>query len=134
MSASTERPVVVRRGSAGLGLFAGHAFVRGDRIIEYRGETISDEEANQRGGKYLFTLNRHWVIDGKERSNLARYINHSCKPNCYAEINADETRIFFYAKRKIAPGEELTYNYGKDYFERIIKPVGCKCAHCSAME
>lgn len=130
MSMTSNTATIVKRGSAGLGLFAARPFVRSDFIIEYLGEVISDEEANRRGGKYLFTLNRRMVIDGKDRGNLARYINHSCRPNCYAEINEDETRIFFYAKKKIAAGEELTYNYGKDYFERIIKPVGCKCEYC----
>jgi len=122
--------VVVKRSRAGLGLFAARDFKKGDFIIEYTGETISSEEADRRGGKYLFELNDDRAIDGKGRENLARYLNHSCRPNCYAEINEDETRIFIYAKRKIKAGEELTYNYGKDYFERLIKPNGCRCEKC----
>jgi SET domain-containing protein len=121
----------VRRSSAGLGLFASAPFKKGDLVIEYTGEVISDEEAQRRGGKYLFELNDQWTIDGKARHNVARYINHSCRPNCEPQLNDDETHVFIYAKRKITPGEELTYNYGTDYFKRVIKPAGCRCTKCT---
>lgn len=124
--------ILVKRSNAGLGLFATTPFSKGELVVEYIGEVISEDEANRRGGKYLFELNDNWTIDGKARNNIARYINHSCKPNCYPELNEDETRIFIYAKRKISTGEELTYNYGKDYFNQLIKTVGCKCNHCLA--
>lgn len=123
--------VKVKRSNSGLGLFAVITFKKGDPVIEYTGEKITKDEANRRGGKYLFELNDQWTIDGKERKNLARYINHSCKPNCYPQLNKSETRVFIYAKRKISPGEEITYDYGQDYFERIIRPIGCKCSHCA---
>ncbi len=123
---------IVQKGSSGLGLFATRAYKRGDRIIEYTGEVISEEEANRRGGKYLFELNDSWTIDGKGRENLARYINHSCVPNAYPELTYNEKRVFIFAKRKIAIGEEITYNYGKDYFNRVIKPLGCRCPKCTA--
>ena len=126
--------VQVKRSSAGLGLFATTSFAKGDTVIEYIGETISTEEADRRGGKYLAVLNDDWVIDGKERGNVARYINHSCKPNCYYELNEEETRIFAIAKRKIAPGDELTVHYGKEYFDQHIKPIGCRCAHCATQQ
>lgn len=122
--------VVVKRGLSGLGLFATEPIKRGTRIIEYTGEKISSEEADRRGGKYLFELNDRRTIDGSTRSNTARYINHSCKPNCYAEINAAETRVFIFAKRNIAAGEELSYNYGKEYVNQIIAPHGCRCQVC----
>lgn len=127
---SEQKKYVVRRSSAGLGLFAAAPFAKGDLVIEYTGEVISDDEAQRRGGKYLFELNDKWTIDGKGRHNIARYINHSCKPNCEPELNDDETKVFIYAKRKITPGEELTYNYGSDYFKRVIKPLGCRCTKC----
>ncbi|MCA9354617.1 MAG: SET domain-containing protein [Candidatus Kaiserbacteria bacterium] len=130
MSKSAEKKYVVKRSSAGLGLFAAAPFEKGDLVIEYTGETISDDEAQRRGGKYLFELNDNWTIDGTGRENIARYINHSCKPNCEPELNEDETRVFIYAKKKITPGEELTYNYGTDYFKRVIKPLGCRCKKC----
>jgi SET domain-containing protein len=121
---------VVKKSSAGLGLFANKEFKRGDNIIEYTGEVITEAEANRRGGKYLFELNDKWTIDGKDRKNLARYINHSCKPNAYAELNESETRVFIFAKKKIKIGEEITYHYGKDYFKDIIEPIGCRCSVC----
>jgi len=121
----------VKKSSAGLGLFATTAFKKGDLIIEYTGERITEAEANQRGGKYLFELNDNWSIDGKGRENDARYINHSCLPNGYPELTDDETQVFIYAKRAIKVGEELTYHYGKDYFNRVIKPLGCRCIKCA---
>ncbi len=122
----------IKRSRAGLGLFANNFYQKGDLVIEYLGEVISDKEAEKRGGKYLFELNDNWTIDGKRRTNLARYINHSCSPNCYPELNEDETRVYIYAKRNISPEEELTYNYGKDYFKQVIQPLGCKCEKCSS--
>ena len=123
--------LAVKRSTAGLGLFAQKPFKKGDLIIEYTGEVISANEANRRGGKYLFELNDQWTIDGKGRDNLARYLNHSCKPNCYPELDENEERVHIYAKRAIKPGEELTYHYGSDYFKRIIKPLGCRCTVCN---
>jgi len=69
------------------------------------------------------------MIDGSARSNIARYINHSCKPNCEAEIVAG--RVFLRALRRIEAGEELSYDYGKEYFDMYIKPYGCRCAACA---
>jgi len=129
---SDEKIVSVKRSSAGLGLFANKHFTKGELVIEYTGETVTDAEAQRRGGKYLFELNDNFTIDGTGRDNIARYINHSCKPNCEPQLNDEETRVFIYAKRKIAPEEELTYNYGKDYFTRVIKPLGCRCEKCRA--
>ncbi len=123
----------VKRGQAGLGLFASKEYQKGDLIIEYTGETISEDEANRRGGKYLFRLNKERTIDGKGRNNISRYINHSCRPNAYPELNENETQVHIYAKKKILPDDEITYNYGKDYFERIIEPLGCKCEKCSTV-
>lgn len=120
----------VRRSTAGLGLFACREFQRGETIIEYTGEIISDAEANRRGGRYLFRLNRNWVIDGSTRSNVARYINHSCRPNAYAELSADEQQVHIIAKRRIAPEEEITYHYGKEYVQMYITPHGCRCQAC----
>jgi len=122
---------VVKKSSAGLGLFAGKEYKKGDLVIEYTGETISDAEAQKRGGKYLFELNDNWTIDGTTRKNIARYINHSCKPNCEPFLSDDETQVFIYTKKKILPGEEFTYNYGSYYFKNEIKPVGCKCQACA---
>tara|TARA_B100000508_G_scaffold105538_1_gene83724 strand:+ start:12680 stop:13078 length:399 start_codon:yes stop_codon:yes gene_type:complete len=124
--------LVVKRSSAGLGLFAAAPFKKDECVIEYTGEFISADEANRRGGKYLFELNDTWAIDGKGRENIARYINHSCKPNCEPILSHNEKQVHIHAKRNIKTGEELTYYYGKDYFNRIIKPAGCRCEKCSA--
>ncbi len=126
----SQQGVSVKRSRAGLGLFATQEFVRGSFIIEYTGEHISTEEADRRGGKYLFILNKEITIDGKGRENTARYINHSCKPNAEAETDESAGKIRISAKRKILPGEEITYDYGKEYCNQYIKPYGCKCAHC----
>lgn len=122
--------VKVGKSYAGMGLFADQDIQPGQRIIEYTGERIPTEEANRRGGKYLFEINSKITIDGKDRKNLARYINHECKPNC--EANLEKGRVFIYAWKKIKKGDELTYDYGKEYFDEIIKPHGCLCPGCRA--
>ena len=123
--------VLVKRSTAGLGLFANRNYTKGEEIIQYKGEIITSDEGNRRGGKYLFELNDTWMIDGKERTNTARYINHSCRPNAYAELSEDETEVRIYAKKKIKAGEEITYNYGPQYFKMVIKPLGCQCEKCA---
>lgn len=127
-----DKPYLVRRTKAGLGLVANRAYKKGDRIIEYTGELITDEEADRRANRYLFEVNGKWTIDGYARENLARYINHSCRPNAEAEVDERKRRIFIYAKKRIEPGDELTYDYGKNHFNEYIKPYGCKCSKCSA--
>ncbi len=126
-----KSPLVIKRGTHGLGLFTTINFKKGDLVTEYTGEKITVEEANRRGGQYLFELNDAWTVDGKERTNFSRYINHSCAPNCYPEIDETEEHIFIYAKRAIKVGEELTYNYGKEFFNVHIKSKPCRCSKCS---
>lgn len=133
MKQLAEKKFRVGRSSAGLGLFATAPYKKGELVIEYTGEVITDEEAQRRGGKYLFELNDNWTIDGKGRENIARYLNHSCKPNCEAELTENEKQVFIHAKRNIKLGEELTYHYGKDYFKQIIRPMGCRCEKCTAV-
>lgn len=120
----------IKRSRAGLGLFTDTEREKGEAIIEYIGEIISEEEANRRGGKYLFELNDQWTIDGKTRRNDARYINHSCRPNCEAELSEDEWHVYIKARRRIRAGEELTYNYGRAHFREYIEPYGCRCVKC----
>lgn len=122
--------IVVKRSTAGLGLFANTEFKKGDFIIAYTGEHISHEEADRREGKYLFTLSKDVVIDGKGRDNLARYINHSCTPNAEVEANEETGTLRVTAKKTILQGDEITYNYGKDYFLEYIYPNGCRCRTC----
>ena len=117
----------VKRSVAGLGLFVEGPIKKGDFVIEYCGPLLNEEEADRKNGKYLFEIDDTWTIDGSGRENIARYINHSCKPNCETEIEGK--RLFIYALRSIKAGEELTYDYGKEYFNDFIKPCGCKCGN-----
>jgi SET domain-containing protein len=120
----------VRRAKTGLGLFASRPIAKGRRIIQYVGPVLTSEEVEQRRGRYFFSLDEEYAIDGGARSNTARYINHSCRPNAEAWIEGK--RIWIWSKRAIEPGEQITINYGKQYFDDYIKPVGCKCEPCSA--
>ncbi len=120
---------VVKKSNAGLGLFTESPIKRKQFVIEYWGTIITDEEAEKKGGQYLFDIeDTNFTIDGTTRKNLARYINHSCKPNC--EANLEGKRVFISAIRNIKPGEELSYDYGKDYFKGMVKEKGgCRCGH-----
>ena len=118
--------VVVKRSSAGLGLFATRSFKKGERIIEYVGRTISNAEAYTSRSKYLFEVNKRRTIDGTVRTNIARYINHSCRPNCEPEI--ERGHIYIDAIKNIKEGEEFSYDYGEEYFNEHIRPFGCRCA------
>lgn len=120
----------VKRSEIGLGLFAVSGILKGAKIIRYTGKLIRSDDAEKYTGRYLFQIDDKYTIDGKERSNLARYVNHSCRPNAYTEI--DRRKIWVIAKRKIRAGEQITIHYGKEYFDFFIKPHGCKCAKCAA--
>jgi len=119
----------VKRAATGLGLFAVQKIAAKQRLIEFTGHLITTEERYQKGGKYLFEVNEDWAIDGRSRSNLARYINHSCRPNAIAYVTGK--RIWIWSRRAIQAGEEITLNYGKQYFDQFIKPIGCKCKDCT---
>lgn len=127
---SNQKNVVVRRSFAGLGLFAARDFHRGECVIEYIGRRVRSNEGDELFNRYVFRVNTKWDIDGSVRWNTARYVNHSCRPNCDA-VNIDN-RIWIVAKKKIVAGEELTYDYGKEYFEEYIEPNGCRCVACAA--
>jgi uncharacterized protein len=101
---------------------------KGKRIIEYIGKPVPVEQQEKARGRYLFEVGRKKMIDGNIKENLARFINHSCKPNC--ESDGPGGRVFIYSKRKIKAGEELTYDYDTEYFDEFIKPYGCKCEKC----
>ncbi len=118
----------VKRSSAGLGLFAGESIPKGVCLIEYVGREISKKEEYTSRSQYLFEVHKNKTIDGTIRSNTARYINHSCRPNCEVEIY--KGRVFVFSKRALKEGEELAYDYGKSFFNEHIKPKGCKCAKC----
>jgi SET domain-containing protein len=123
---SAGRRVQVRRsGVHGKGVFAIQAIAKGDVVIEYKGEIISWKEALRRhphdpsdpNHTFYFHLSDGYVIDGKENGNSARWINHSCAPNCEADQEGDQ--VFIKALRNIQSGEELFYDYGLVIDERI---------------
>jgi SET domain-containing protein len=121
----------IGRSATGLGLFATKAIKRAAYIATYCGRRISTEVAEKRerrGAKYMFELNSEWVIDGSPRGNVARYLNHSCKPNAKPMVR--KGKIVFVALRAIEPGEEITYDYGRDYFDYFLKKGGCRCISC----
>ena len=123
-------PRIGRRRSAvhGFGVFAAERIARNTRIIDYAGELVRNEESEEREERYLaegcvwvFRVNRTWSRDANVGGNIARFINHSCTPNCWFEV-VDKT-IWIRARRDIRKGEELTYDYS------IIgeRTIPCRC-------
>jgi SET domain-containing protein len=112
----------------GCGLYARIPFKKGEFVAEYTGTRISTQRADELKTKYLFEIDARWTIDGSARSNIARYINHSCVPNCETDVIDDKIMIF--ALKDIAVGDELTFDYGDEYFDEFIRPHGCKCEQC----
>lgn len=119
----------VKRSKTGLGLFAFSPIKKGACIIEYTGKVLTAKEEEDSNSLYLFEVTKKKTIDGATRSNTARYINHSCRPN--SEIEIYKGRVYVLAKRAIKEGEELTYDYDKEYFNAYIKPKGCLCDKCT---
>ena len=112
---------MIRRRSAisGWGVYATQPIPEDTRIVEYKGELVSQEEAWRREQRYLprqriwlFTINTRWARDAAVGGNVARYINHACAPNCYTQVIGDT--IWIRAARNIRKGEELTYDYSTD--------------------
>lgn len=120
----------VGRGVSGKGVFAKNDIPKNSRIIEYIGKEVKKEDIEKTEGRYLFWTGKNKMINGNVPENTARYINHSCKPNCKAE--GPEGKIYIISKRNIKAGEEINYNYGKEYFDKYIKPKGCKCTKCTS--
>ena len=128
----------------GNGVFATEAIKKGERIVRYKGklrthDEVDDEygDEDENGHTFLFTLNDDYVIDANVDGNIARWINHSCKPNCESVIEenakgkAHKDKVFIEASRDIKPGEELTYNYGitldEPHTKKLKKLWACKC-------
>src|SRR3954463_1141373 len=127
-------PAGVGPSKTGLGLFATKPIKKGEKIIRYFGPILDskkkDEDAIE--NKYLFELTNRWTIDGSVRENVARYINHACKPNAESDVRPRERKVFIRAIKNIEPGDEINYDYGTDYFKAYLKPIGCKCPSCEA--
>ena len=128
------RRIVVRRsGIHGKGVFATVSIPGGTRLIEYKGERISSAESDEMDGEsahtFLFMLDNNEVIDGGRNGNTARWINHSCDPNC--EASEEGGRLFIDAMRAIEPGEEVTIDYNlyleARYTAALKREYGCGC-------
>jgi len=139
------RKIVARKSAIhGNGVFALAPIAKGERVIEYKGRRRTHEQVDtgdsggvETGHTFLFTLNDDYVIDANFEGNSARWINHSCEPNCEAVLEEHEgkdprkDRVFIEAKRAIKPGEELTYDYGitldEPHTARLKKIWACRC-------
>jgi SET domain-containing protein len=126
----SDLPRLVRRrsGISGWGVYAAQAIEEDTRIVEYKGALVSQAEAWRRELRYLprkriwiFTINQRWARDAAVGGNIARYINHACHPNCYIDIVGHT--IWILASRRIAKGEELTYDYNTEG----IAGIPCRC-------
>jgi len=128
----------------GNGVFAATNIPKDTRLIQYRGKLLTHAQANRRYGNdvdsghtFLFTLNEKYLLDANDGGNIARWINHSCDPNCQAWVIEDESKdlkldkIVIESKRAIRKGEELTYDYGitleEPHTARIKKIWQCRC-------
>ncbi|MEO8161613.1 MAG: SET domain-containing protein-lysine N-methyltransferase [Arenimonas sp.] len=139
-------PRLATRRSAihGNGVFATAAIPKGERLIQYQGKLRSHAEVDRvyadevdTGHTFLFTLNDDFVIDANVEGNNARWINHSCNPNCEAILHENEDgnprhdQVWIESKRAIEPGEELSYNYGITLAERHTPKLkqlwACRC-------
>jgi SET domain-containing protein len=120
----------VGKAKSGLGLFALEPIPKGKKIIEYVGRVLTDEPDDALDNLYIFRVNKHMDIDGSPRFNTARYINHACRPNAESEVR--KGHVWIIAKRNIALGEEITYDYGKEYWREYIQPKGCRCPKCTS--
>jgi flagellar biosynthesis GTPase FlhF len=131
-SISSNKPYRIGRSRTGLGLFATRRIKKGTKIIRYFGPLLDSKKKKDDAieNKYLFELNNRWTIDGSVRENVARYINHACKPNAESDVRPRKRKVFIRAIRNIEPGDEINYDYGTDYFKAYLKPIGCKCAAC----
>ena len=123
----------------GRGVFAARKIPAGTRIIEYCGKTISAAEADRRHPTnpddpfhtFFFSLSSGKVIDGNDNGNDARWINHSCQPNCESSEGKGGKRVYIEAKQEIARGAELNYDYGLVIDEKLTKTLkaqyACRC-------
>ncbi|MBR1199098.1 SET domain-containing protein [Bradyrhizobium sp. AUGA SZCCT0240] len=129
---SANKPYRVGRSRTGLGLFATKPIKKGAKIVRYFGPLLDSKKKKDDAieNKYLFELTNRWTIDGSVRANVARYINHACKPNAESDVKPRKRKVIIRAIKNIEPGEEINYDYGTDYFKAYLKPIGCKCVAC----
>jgi [histone H3]-lysine4 N-trimethyltransferase SETD1 len=130
----TVRPLpnIIRKRSKlhGFGVFAAQSISKNTRIIDYAGELIRNSRSGAREARYLkqgciwvFRVNRVWSRDAAVDGNIARFINHSCTPNCYSAVDEKTKTIWIRAAKPIRPGDELTYDYNTEG----DKTIPCRC-------
>jgi hypothetical protein len=117
---SKHKPYRIGRSRTGLGLFATKPIKKGTKIVRYFGPLLDSRKKKDDAieNKYLFELNGRWTIDGSVRENIARYINHACKPNAESDVKPRKRKVFIRAIKNI------------EYFKAYLKPIGCKCEAC----
>jgi SET domain-containing protein len=132
MSKAVSLPKIERKKSKlhGFGVFALETINKNKRIIDYAGELISNKQSESREDKYLskgciwvFRVNRNWSRDAAVGGNIARFINHSCTPNCWIEVDGNTKTIWVRAAKQIRKGQELTYDYNTEG----DKVIPCRC-------
>jgi SET domain-containing protein len=130
MASTLYLPKIIRKRSKlhGWGVFAAEPINKNKIIIDYAGELIGNRQSEKREHRYLdqgciwvFRVNRRWSRDANVDGNIARFINHSCRPNCYSVV--DGHTIWIRASRNIQPGDELTYDYNTEG----DKTIPCHC-------
>jgi SET domain-containing protein len=131
-NAVSSLPKIERKKSRlhGFGVFALQTINKNKRIIDYAGELISNKQSESREDRYLskgciwvFRVNRNWSRDAAVGGNIARFINHSCRPNCWIEVDAKTRTIWVRAAKTIRKGQELTYDYNTEG----DKVIPCRC-------
>ena len=132
MSRAVVLPKIQRKKSKlhGFGVFAKEPINKNKRIIDYAGELVSNKASEKREDRYLkkgciwvFRVNRNWSRDAAVGGNIARFINHSCTPNCWIEVDAKTKTIWVRAAKAIRKGQELTYDYNTEG----DKVIPCRC-------
>ncbi|MDB5500991.1 MAG: nuclear protein [Tardiphaga sp.] len=132
MPVLSSKPYRVGRSKTGLGLFATQPIKKGSKIIRYFGPMLDCNKKKDDAveNKYLFQITKRWTVDGSVRKNVARYINHACKPNAESDVSTRKLKIVIRAIKNIEPGQEINYDYGTEYYKEYLKPIGCKCDSC----
>ena len=123
-----EYKTAIRKASAGRGLFALEDIPAKTCVLEYFGKELTEEEKYTSNSKYLFEVNSKITIDGYFPGNKARFINFACEPN--VEFDIHKNKIYVVTIKKVKAGEELSIDYGQEYYDEYIEPNGCKCVDC----
>jgi SET domain-containing protein len=132
MPKAVSLPKIERKKSKlhGYGVFALETINKNKRIIDYAGELISNKQSESREDRYLskgciwvFRVNRNWSRDAAVGGNIARFINHSCTPNCWIEVDGKTRTIWVRAAKQIRKGQELVYDYNTEG----DKVIPCRC-------